>query len=172
MPLVFAAATDVDAAAVAALRMAAARELTARFGAGTWSFAAETESGVRAELRTSTVLYARDNGVLVATLRLAIKNPWLGKTDFFSPSDRPIYLTSMAVSPKRQRQGIGRQLLEEARRVAAELGGDALRLDSYDAPAGAGGFYLKCGFREAHRAEYNGTPLIWFESALNVSDKH
>jgi ribosomal protein S18 acetylase RimI-like enzyme len=166
MPLVFAAATNADAAAIAALRMAAARDLTARFGAGTWSFAAETEASVRAELRTSTVVFARDAGSVVGTLRLAIKSPWVGRTDFFTPSNRPIYLTSMAVAPKRQRQGIGRELLEEARRVAVSLGGDAIRLDSYDAAAGARGFYVKCGFREVHRAEYNGTPLIWFETSL------
>jgi GNAT superfamily N-acetyltransferase len=166
MPLVIAAASHADAAAIAAVRMAAARDLTVRFGAGTWSFAAETEASVRAELRTSTVLFARDAGLVVGTLRLAIKGPWTGRTDFFSPSDRPIYLTSMAVAPKRQREGIGRQLLDEARRVALSLRGDAIRLDSYDAPAGAGSFYLKCGFREVHRAEYNGTPLIWFETPL------
>jgi GNAT superfamily N-acetyltransferase len=166
MPLVFAAATAADAAAIAALRMAAARDLTARFGAGTWSFAAETESGVRAELRTSTVLFGREDGAVVATLRLSTKNPWVGNIDFFTPSDRPIYLTSMAVAPKRQREGIGRQLIEEARRVARNMRGDAIRLDSYDAAAGAEGFYLKCGFRPVRRAEYNGTPLIWFETAL------
>lgn len=174
MPLLFAAATKADAAAISAVRMAAARELTARFGAGTWSFAAESEASVQAEIHSSTVLFARDEGVVVGTLRLATRNPWLGRTDFFTPCDRPIFLTSMAVMPKRQRQGVGRQLLGEARRLAMEMGGEALRLDSYDGPAGAGEFYRKCGFTEARRGDYNGTALIWFEAPLlrYVSDKH
>ena len=166
MPLVFGAATNADAAAIAALRMAAARELTDRFGAGTWSFAAESEAGVQGEIRTSTVLFARDGGLVVGTLRLATRNPWIGNIDFFTPCERPIFLTSMAVTPKRQRQGIGRQLLIEARRVALEMRGQALRLDSYAGPAGAAEFYLKCGFQEVRRGDYNGTALIWFESPL------
>lgn len=166
MPIVFESATDADAAAIAALRMATARDLTARFGVGTWSYAAESEVGVRAELRTSTVLLARNEGSVIGTLRLTLKNPWIGRTDFFTPTDRPIFLTSMAVAPKHQGEGIGRQLLLEAQRVAREMGGDAIRLDSYDAAAGAGGFYRKCGFREIWRSDYNGTPLIWFERLL------
>ena len=164
MPLVFAQATDADAAAIAALRIAAARDLTARFGVGTWSFAAESEAGVIAELRTSIVLFARDEGTVVGTLRLSTRNPWLGETSFFTPCQRPFYITAVAVAPKRQRQGMGRQLLLAARRTAAELRGDALRLDCYDSPAGAGEFYRRCGFREVWRGDYNGTPLIWFES--------
>jgi ribosomal protein S18 acetylase RimI-like enzyme len=173
MPLIFAAATNADAAAIAAVRMAAARGLTECFGAGTWSFALETEASVQAEIRSSTVLFAREEGLVVGAMRLATRNPWLGNTDFFTPCNRPIFLTSMAVAPKRQRQGIGRQLLVEARRVAMEMGGEALRLDSYAGPAGAGEFYCKCGFREVRRGDYNGTALVWFESPLErmVSDK-
>jgi GNAT superfamily N-acetyltransferase len=174
MPLVFAAATNADAAAIAAVRMSAARELTERFGAGTWSFAAESEASVQAEIRSSTVLFAHEDGLVVGALRLATRNPWLGDTRFFTPCNRPIFLTSMAITPKRQRQGIGRQLLAEARRVGLKMGGEALRLDSYAGPAGAGNFYRKCGFREVHRGDYNGTALIWFESPLErmLSDKH
>jgi GNAT superfamily N-acetyltransferase len=174
MPLFYGSATNADAAAIAALRMATARDLTERFGAGTWSFAAETEASVQAEIRTSTVLFARDEGLVVGTLRLATRNPWIGNTDFFTPCERPIFLTSMAVSPKRQRQQIGRQLLSEAKRVAREMRGEALRLDSYAGPAGAAGFYMKCGFREVRRGDYNGTALIWFETPLSgpVSDRH
>ena len=174
MPLVFATAANADAAAIAAVRMAAARELTARFGAGTWSFTAESEASVQAEIRTSTVLFARDEGVVVGTLRLATRNPWLGNTDFFTPCERPMFLTSMAVAPKWQRRGIGRQLLGEARRVALEMGGEMLRLDSYAGRAGAGEFYRKSGFTEARRGDYNGTALIWFEAPLQreLSYKH
>jgi predicted N-acetyltransferase YhbS len=174
MSLIFGPATKADAAAIAALRMAAARALTERFGAGTWSFAAESEAGVEAEIQSSTVLFAREEGMVVGTLRLATRNPWMGNIDFFTPCARPIYLTSMAVAPKRQRQGIGRQLLDAAIRAALEMRGQAVRLDSYAGPAGAAEFYLKCGYREVRRGDYNGTALIWFERSLapNLSDKH
>ena len=43
---------------------------------------------------------------------------------------------------------------------------DAIRLDAYDAPAGAGDFYAKCGFREVGRATYRGVPLVYFELLL------
>jgi hypothetical protein len=39
----------------------------------------------------------------------------------------------------------------------------ALRLDAYDADAGAGGFYAKCGFREVGRVVYRKNPLVYFE---------
>ena len=166
MPLVFGTATNADAAAIAALRMATARSLTQSHGAGPWTFALESEASVQAEIRTSTVLFVRDEGQVVGTARLATRNPWLVPTDFFTPCTRPIFLTAMAVAPARQRQGIGRRLLESARRVATELHGEAIRLDSYQGPAGAGDFYMRCGFREVWRGDYNGTPLLWFEHLL------
>jgi hypothetical protein len=44
--------------------------------------------------------------------------------------------------------------------------GDAIRLDAYDAEAGAGEFYRKYGFREVGRASYRNVPLIYFERLL------
>lgn len=159
-------AREEDAAAIAAVRLAAARDLTARFGRGTWSFAAESVDGVRMDMRSAHVFLARDAGTVIATLRLSERNPWLGDTGFFTRCTRPLYLTSMAVLPSRQRCGVGRQCLEEAARIATEWPADAIRLDTYDAPAGAAEFYRRCGFREVHRATYNGTPLRWFERLI------
>jgi GNAT superfamily N-acetyltransferase len=72
----------------------------------------------------------------------------------------------MAVDPEYQRQGIGRRLLDEARSVARQWPAESIRLDAYDAPAGAGRFYAKCGFREVGRAAYRGVPLVYFELML------
>ncbi|HVS51922.1 MAG TPA: GNAT family N-acetyltransferase [Opitutaceae bacterium] len=156
-------ATEKDAAAIAALRHAVARELTAQHGTGTWSFAGDSEGGVRADILSGGVYHARDEGAVVASLKLSPRSPWLMDLKFFTAGTRPLYLTSMAVSPRRQRQGVGRSCLAEARGIALESGHDAIRLDSYDAAAGAGEFYRKCGFREVRRDRYNGTPLLWFE---------
>lgn len=166
MPSVLEYASNSDAAAIAALRMAVARELSDRYGRGTWSFALESESSVRLDIMTSQVLIWRHDGTVAATLRLSPRQPWLGAIDFFTPSEKPLYLTSMAVAPRFQRKGIGRACLADVCRVAAEWGADAIRLDAYDAPAGAGEFYRKYGYTEVRRAPYNGTPLIYFELML------
>ena len=73
----------------------------------------------------------------------------------------------MAVTPNEQRKGIGRLCIEEVRRIAGQWPVDAIRLDAYDAAAGVGEFYRKCGFREVGRAVYKGTPLIYFEMLLS-----
>jgi GNAT superfamily N-acetyltransferase len=170
MALEFGRATNADAAAIAALRMTTAGDLTLHYGAGSWSFACESEASVQAEIRSSTLLFAREEGRVVASARLATRNPWVIPTEFFRPCDRPIYLTAMVVAPARQRQGIGRQLIGEAKRVAMQLGGAAIRLDTYQGPAGAVDFYRACGFREVHRGDYNATPLVWLEHVLRVDE--
>ena len=51
---------------------------------------------------------------------------------------------------------------------AAELAAlhQTIRLDAYDAPAGAGPFYSRCGFREMGRVIYRKVPLVYFEQLL------
>lgn len=85
---------------------------------------------------------------------------------YFSVVHQPVYLHDMAVEPFQQRQGVGRRLLEEAKAVARAWPADGLRLDAYDSPAGAGGFYAKCGFREVGRISYRSVPLIYYEFFL------
>ena len=43
---------------------------------------------------------------------------------------------------------------------------DAIRLDAYDAHAGAGSFYAKCGFKERGRVVYRDDPLVYYELVL------
>jgi GNAT superfamily N-acetyltransferase len=155
-------ATESDAAAIASLRTAVADDLTRLYGRGHWSFGA-TEKGVVRGITTSKVLVARTDGHIVGTLRLATKKPWAIDAKYFAAVHRPLYLIDMAVEPGLQRHGIGRFLLEEARLAARAWRGDGIRLDAYDAPAGAGGFYARCGFREVGRVSYRGVPLIYFE---------
>lgn len=40
---------------------------------------------------------------------------------------------------------------------------DAIRLDAYDAKAGAGGFYARCGWTKRGHATYRGAPLVYYE---------
>ena len=166
MKLFFAAATNADAAVLAALHSAVAEDLTRKFGQGQWSSAA-TERGVLRELmrpKFSRILIAHTNSRrIVATLRMATKKPWAIDTAYFTAAPRPLYLTGMAVHPEFQRTGIGRLLLQEAEAVARAWPADAIRLDAFDAEAGAGAFYSKCGFREVARVTYKRTPLVYFE---------
>ena len=156
------AATADDAMAIASLRARVARSLTLQFGKGHWS-SGGTERGVLFDMRGSMVCVARSRNRLIATLRLSTKKPWAVDKAYFSACKRPLYLTSMAVEPEMQRKGIGRLCVEEAMTIARAWPADAIRLDAYDAQAGAGEFYRKCGFREVGRASYRDVPLIYFE---------
>jgi GNAT superfamily N-acetyltransferase len=158
-------ATADDALDIAALRAAVAGKLTVRYGKGPWS-GVPTEKGVLFDIRTSRVFLARQKGRLVATLRLTTRKPWAIDCKYFTPCSRPLYLLSMAVAPELQRQGIGRACLAEVKAVGRQWPADAIRLDAYDSPAGAGQFYGKCDFREVGRASYRGCPLAYFEMLL------
>jgi GNAT superfamily N-acetyltransferase len=160
--LIFTRAKADDAPVIAELRNAAARQLTTQYGKGHWSNEL-TERGAVAELRHSQVLVAWQGADAAATFRLATRKPWAIDRSYFSDCKLPIYLTGMAVRPDLQSRGIGRLCVAEALRVVHAWPADALRLDAYDAHAGAGPFYSKCGFREVGRASYRSVPLIYYE---------
>ena len=151
-----------DAGAIAAVQNAVATALTARHGIGHWSSTA-TEKGVRSNMKRASVYVARDGRRIIATLTLQTKKPWAIDRTCFSPVKRPLYLLGMAVEPSRQCAGIGRMCLDEAVKICKAWPADALFLDAYDADAGAGDFYRKCGFTEVGRATYRNTSLIYFE---------
>jgi GNAT superfamily N-acetyltransferase len=158
-------ATKMDAAAIAALQTATAQRLTNDFGNGHWSHL-PTEYGVLRSMRESRVLVARGPSGLVATLRLATKKPWAIEKSYFTAVPRPLYLLDMAVDVTVQRQGIGRQCMEEAARIAREWPADAIRLDAYDAPAGAGEFYTKCGYQPRGSFTFRLVALLYYELLL------
>ena len=126
----------------------------------------KSEKIVLTALRRPGVFVARNGAQIVATLQLATKKPWAIDVAYFTPVRRALYLLAMAVDPDVQRENIGRRCLEEATHLAKAWPSDAIRLDAYDAPAGAGSFYAKCGYREVGRVTYRGTPLIYYELLL------
>ena len=115
------------------------------------------------DLKGATVLVARDRGEILATWTLQTKKAWAIDLAYFTPCKRALYLINMAVHQRWQRRGIGRALMEEASRLAREFPAGAIRLDAYDAAAGAGGFYRRCGYRQAGKKTYRGVPLVYFE---------
>ncbi len=155
-------ATTSDAAALAAVRIAAADRLTCEFGEGHWS-AHTNEASVLRDIKLSQVLAIRERGRIVGTLTLQTKKPWAIDAAYFTPCRKALYLINMAVDPNWQRSGVGRMLLDAAMTVARAFPADAIRLDAYDSAAGAGGFYRKCGYTQVGGKIYRGVPLLYFE---------
>jgi GNAT superfamily N-acetyltransferase len=163
-------AADADALELAMLRKSVSEDLPRRHGRGHWSHGG-SERGVLRDIWTSRVLVARAESRIIATLSLATKKPWAIDVNDFTPVKRSLYLLAMAVAAHAQGRGVGRQLITEAVAVARDCSSQAIRLDAYDASAGAGIFYGKCGFNEAGRVEYRGTPLIYLELLLDSSPR-
>lgn len=165
MPILIHRATADDAGAIADVRTAAAAHLTATHGGGHWSTHA-TEAAVRDALHSGIIFVARSAATVVGTLRLQSCCPQAIDIMRFTPVRQPLYLVDVAVHPDMQRQGIGRRLLVEAADAARAWPGNSIRLDTYDDPAGAGGFYRACHFREVARVTYHDVPLLYFELLL------
>ena len=154
-----------DVSVIAGLHNAAAGALTARFGAGHWS-SLVTERSAELAQHHARVRVGRSGKRILTVVRLATKKPWAIDTSYFTPVKRPLYLTGLAVSVAHQGQGLGRLAMEDACDIARAWPADAIRLDAYDSPAGAGEFYLKFGFEERGRVVYRGDPLVYYELLL------
>ncbi len=162
MRLTFLRATPDDIPALIALKEEIARALTARFGDGHWS-AVGTEKATLSQLMTSSVFVAKHGRAIIATFRLSARKPRAVDKSYFSAALTPLYLTDMAVRVESQGTGIGRRCVEEMAAIAAAWPAGAIRLDAYDAPAGAGPFYAKCGFRHVGDAKSRSVPLSYYE---------
>ncbi len=158
-------ATERDAPGIAALRNAAAGALTARFGSGHWS-TLTSERAALLSLRHARVRVGVAGKRLLTVLRLATKKPWAIDVAYFTPVKRPLYLTDLAVSVAHVGQGLGRRAMADARTVAQAWPADAIRLDAYDAEAGAGPFYERCGYTGRGRVVYRDDPLVYYELLL------
>ena len=165
--IILSVASASDAAALTALHVRVARDLARRFGKGHWC-SEPGEKGILRRISTTRVVMAvAPDGAIAGTLELATRKPWAIDRAYFTPVKRPLYLLNMAVDPALQRRGIGRRLLDEAERIAREWPAQSICLDAYDAPAGAGAFYARCGFRETGRKVYRGVPLVYYERLVN-----
>ena len=162
MHLTFRSAQPEDAPELAALHTAASADLTKRYGHGAWS-SVTSDRGILYALTNSRITVALYRGGIAGTYRLQTKKPWAIDIAYFTPVKKAIYLTGMAVAPPLQRMGIGTQLLDHSIAEAKLWPADGIRLDAYDAAAGAGEFYAKSGLREVGRVTYRNTPLVYFE---------
>ena len=157
-----------DVPEIVAVTRAAGEDLARRHGNGVW-LGGVSEGMERYNIgrpKFSRTLIARSNGKAVGIARLATKKPWAIDVSYFTKCAKPLYLTGIAVHPRWQGKGVGRLLLAEAENVARAWPGDAIRLDAFDGPAGAGDFYAKNGYREVARVKYKTSPLIYYEFLL------
>jgi GNAT superfamily N-acetyltransferase len=154
-----------DIVDLVAMRTRVNQDMEKKFGEGFW-MGKPTEGGERFLMRIGQVYIARYRGRLIATLTLSTRKPWSIDVTHFCPSAKPLYLRGMSVDPALQRNGVGRQCIAEAQRIAAEMGREVIRLDAFDCAAGAGEFYRKCGFAEVARIVYKGVPHIDFEMVI------
>ena len=161
-------AVAAEAEKIAAVRMAAANDLTLRYGMGLWS-SNTTASSVMLAMKHGRVIIALRDGAIAGTLTLSKRKPWAIDKSYFTRVKTPIYLTNMAVHPGVQSQGVGRALLADADvRARTWPGGvgQAIRLDAFDADAGAGSFYAKCGYANRGHIVFRNAPLIYFERLI------
>ena len=155
-------AKSSEARALATLRATVAEEMTQQFGEGHWS-PRPCKAEVVRQLRASHVLVAHRDEVIVGTVRLARALPWAIDASAFTPVTTALYVLGLAVAPDCRGKGIGRLLMDAAKDTARSWHAQALWLDAYEHRAGAGPFYLKCGFRKVGGTKYREVPLVYFE---------
>jgi GNAT superfamily N-acetyltransferase len=160
----FSIATEGDALALKALHNAVSGAFLRSYRSGPWSVTTETDMLLL--IRNSRCIVAWSFWSIVGTLHLRTTKPWPVHIPYFTRVKKALYLTDMAVFPTKQRQGIGRMLLEEAVKQARAWSADAIRVDAFAAAAGASGFYAKCGFREVCRVRYSRGWMVYFELVL------
>ena len=155
-------ASSRDVREIAALRSAVAEDMTDKHGYGPWS-APASQALVQRQLRATKVLVARRDEVIVGTVRLMQANQALFDYRAFTPAATALYVIGLAVSPRARGQGVGRELMESAKAAARAWPAQALWLDTYEHAAGAGRFYVKCGFRKVGTSTLHGSALRYYE---------
>ncbi len=162
------AADGADAETIHAIRSSAADALTAEFGSGHWSHV-ESLATLRRHAVDRDLFLAMNEGEAIGTFELQSKKPGFYSKHWFADPDAPAcYLFNMAIVKTSQRHGLGRAIMAEMEALAATDGKRALRLDAYDAPAGAGVFYGKCGYDFVHEGSFNRVALRYYEKLLGA----
>ncbi|MFI5279715.1 MAG: GNAT family N-acetyltransferase [Gemmatimonadales bacterium] len=165
MRLTFSDARPRDARTIVTLRNRVARDQTERFGKGHWSLRT-SEAAVLSSLSHARIRVGRAGRRIVTVLTIGRRRPWAIDATYFTTVARPLYLSGMAVTVEHQGHGLGRQALRDLKKVVKSWPADAIRLDAYDAKAGAGRFYTKNGYKRRGRKRPWGLPLVYYELLL------
>jgi DNA-binding MarR family transcriptional regulator/ribosomal protein S18 acetylase RimI-like enzyme len=152
-PLVAIDVLDPDAPAARACLDAYAAELARRFETG---FDPQRNPMPAGEVRPPSGLF------LVATLH----DEPVGCGALKLHGDEPAELARIWVSERVRGLGLGRRLLGELERRAAETGATTVRLDTNGALTEAGALYRSAGYREVEPFNDNPYAHHWFEKPL------
>lgn len=105
------------------------------------------ETGITNPARADDLASVQYNLAHGGLMLLAYLNVELAGTAWLSHDFRRLYIHHMAVAPQWQNRGIGRRLMEEALRFAAEHGWQA-KLEVHRDNATARHLYASCGFTD------------------------
>jgi len=83
------------------------------------------------------------------------------------PEDGTMLLDNVAVAPAAKGQGVGRQLLEFAERVACDEGYQSIRLYTHEKMTENIGLYARIGYVETHRGEEKGFQRVYMMKKLD-----
>ena len=99
---------------------------------------------------------ALEHDVVLGTILVIPPTHRFGNCDWYDRSDVAV-LSQFAVEPARQRQGIGRRLLDVGERRAAELGASEVSVDTAEGAAQLVKLYETRGYRQVGHAQWNHT---------------
>lgn len=159
-----------DLKAICRVKKAAAEDLTARHGKGHWS-GINLGNVVKRLVQGDTLYVAEiDSGLtLVGTFTIDRVMPYFYDRKWFKKVGVNGFCTvrSMAIDPAHQKKGIGREIMKGIELLARRNRLKSIRLDAYAGPAGAGGFYEKCGYKKVHKGKFRKIELEYFEKVLD-----
>ncbi|HET6657737.1 MAG TPA: GNAT family N-acetyltransferase [Gaiellaceae bacterium] len=131
-------------------------ELVAAFARLVPQLSSSAQAPTRAELEevvaspATTILLAHDDvGAIIGSLTLAV---------FLTPTGRRAWIEDVVVDEAARGQGTGEALVNEAIRLAAELGARTVDLTSRPSRTAANALYEKIGFRRRETNVYRYEP--------------
>jgi GNAT superfamily N-acetyltransferase len=134
-----------------------------------WNSTNPDSERMQQSLDSGFIYLAKDNGVCKGMVTLNDLEPDDYKqVDFPSGRKKPMYLQNMVVHPKWQGQGIAKQLIEFAQKLAREKGFDSIRMDVFKPSEDARQLCEKQSFKEvaSFLAAYQKIPYICYEKQL------
>lgn len=170
MSTVIVKAQNEHASAIEDLWREAALDLVKRLGEGHWGNFPNLR-GVRARIRSressKRLFVGLVEGQVVATISVSAKEPLFWKQKLWrEPGVKGLAVFDLTVRPGRQRQGIGRSLMQYAEDFAQKEGFAFVRLDAYLDNPFSNAFYDSIGYENRGSFVFRGAGLVQYEKAV------
>jgi ribosomal protein S18 acetylase RimI-like enzyme len=162
-PRVMSRASDADAGAIFAMRRAREVWLAAR-GIRQWPIGLVASDDVTAQVRDGQwwVLAAPAAGELAAAMRVV----WSDQEFWGDTAGPAVYVHGLMVSLQHSGTGLGRMMLDAARRMGLDAGAEYLRLDCVADNGRLKKIYRDYGFTEVGRKDFPGFTAALMELPL------